>query len=353
MSLTPHERFVGVLLGTAVGDSLGLPAEGLSPECIRRRWKGKWKHRLVLGKGMLSDDTEHTLMVAQALLAQPEDAVAFQRALAWKFRWWLVGLPGGVGKATAKACIKLWAGVPATRSAVTSAGSGPAMRSAILGAFFAGEPERRHKFVMASSRLTHQSWQAETAALAVAEVVALTFEEQCLPAAQKVISALRTLSTEAEWQTLLSQTHASITDGASVSCFVESLGMKKGVSGYSLHVVGVALYACLRHANDFRTTLTTVLDCGGDTDTAGAIAGAVAGAALGKAEIPAEWLRGILEWPRSPEFIERLAERLAAQKNEQQPLGALLYFWPALIPRNVAFIFIVLTHGLRRLFPPY
>ena len=104
----------GVLLGTAVGDALGFPAENLSPTRIRRRWKGQWRMRFVLDRGMISDDTEHTLMVAQALLAHCDDAAAFQRALAWKFRWWFAGLPGGMSLDTAKACLKLWMGVPAS-----------------------------------------------------------------------------------------------------------------------------------------------------------------------------------------------------------------------------------------------
>ncbi|MGC3959652.1 MAG: hypothetical protein QM813_17400 [Verrucomicrobiota bacterium] len=61
-----------------------------SPERIRKRWNGEWRMRFVFGRGMFSDDTEHTLLVAQALLTQPSDAAAFQRALAWKLRgWWL------------------------------------------------------------------------------------------------------------------------------------------------------------------------------------------------------------------------------------------------------------------------
>jgi ADP-ribosyl-[dinitrogen reductase] hydrolase len=107
-------------------------------------------------RGMISDDTEHTLMVSQTLLSHSEDTGAFQRALAWKFRWWLAGLPGGVGLATAKACLRLWIGFPMSRSAVQSAGSGPAMRSAIIGAYFADDPVRRQKFVLASARLTHR-----------------------------------------------------------------------------------------------------------------------------------------------------------------------------------------------------
>src|SRR6185295_5625768 len=89
--------FVGVLLGTAVGDSLGLPAEGMSRQRISARWGGVWRHRFLLGRGMVSYNTEHTLFVSQALHSHPDDPVAFQRCLAWKLRLWLLGLPAGIG----------------------------------------------------------------------------------------------------------------------------------------------------------------------------------------------------------------------------------------------------------------
>jgi len=137
-------------------------------------------------------------MVAQTLLTDPKDASTFQCRLAWKLRWWFLGLPGGVGLATAKACLKLWIGFPPGKNAVHSGGSGPAMRSAILGAYFSGEPDERRELVLASSRLTHRGWQAETAALAVAEAVAQVFACQGQPEASAVISALERISTENE-----------------------------------------------------------------------------------------------------------------------------------------------------------
>ena len=135
-----RKAFVGVLTGTAVGDALGLPAEGMSRQRLQRRWHGQWRHRFLFGRGMVSDDTEHTLFVAQALLAHPNDPVAFQRCLAWKLRLWLLGIPAGIGFATLRAILKLWLGFPPTRSGVHSAGNGPAMRSAIIGAYFFDEP---------------------------------------------------------------------------------------------------------------------------------------------------------------------------------------------------------------------
>ena len=69
-----RDIFHAVLLGTAVGDSLGLPAEGLSARKIAKRWRGQWHQRFAFNKGMISDDTEHTVFVAQCLLAHPRDA---------------------------------------------------------------------------------------------------------------------------------------------------------------------------------------------------------------------------------------------------------------------------------------
>ncbi len=125
------DRLAGILLGTAVGDAVGLPAEGISPARRRRMMPGSWQHRFLFGRGMVSDDTEHALFVAQSLLRHPTNADAFQRRLAWHLRWWFVGLPAGIGLATARACLKLWFGFPPARSGVFSAGNGPAIRQAV------------------------------------------------------------------------------------------------------------------------------------------------------------------------------------------------------------------------------
>lgn len=341
------DRFAGVLLGTAVGDALGLPAEGLSARTIARRWNGVWRHRLVFGRGMVSDDTEHTVMVAQSLLEHPADPAAFQRALGRRMRFWLLALPAGVGLATARAIFKLWIGFPPHRGGVASAGNGPAMRSAILGVFFANDEDRRHRFVNASTRMTHTDPRAFVAALAVAELAAAV----CTGRTDEFsFERLRRLDGGPEWGGIVDSLERARIDGASVSDFAKSLGLEKGVSGYAFHTVPVALYAWWRHRGDYRTTLTSVLGCGGDTDTVGAIAGALAGADLGVAGIPEELVNGIVEWPRSTSWLRRLAIRLAERNQTPTPAGALPVFWPAILPRNIVFLFIVIAHGFGRLF---
>ncbi|HWQ92418.1 MAG TPA: ADP-ribosylglycohydrolase family protein [Clostridia bacterium] len=344
-----HKRFAGVLLGTAIGDALGLPAEGLSRSRIHLRWHGQWRHRFILGRGMWSDDTEHTLFVAQALLSHPNDPAAFQRCLAWKLRFWLLGLPAGIGFATLRSIIKLWLGFSPSRSGVSSAGNGPAMRSAIIGAYFYDEPERRKMFVSACTRLTHTDPRAETAALAVAEAAACAVAHKTAPA--DLLSSLQRLGSDPEWSTICTKLQTAHNVGDSVQTFADSIGPTHGVSGYAYHSVPVALYAWFRHPDSFQDALTSALNCGGDTDTVGAIVGALAGAAATPQNISAEWRNGIVEWPRSVRLLTEMAHRLADQKTQGHVAGSVRYFWPGLVLRNLVFLITVLVHGFRRLLP--
>ena len=344
-----REAFAGVLLGTAVGDALGLPAEGMSRQRIQRRWHGQWRHRFLFGRGMVSDDTEHTLFVAQALLAHPNDPAAFQRCLAWKLRLWLLGIPVGIGFATLRAILKLWLGFPPARSGVHSAGNGPAMRSAIIGAYFFDEPEKRREFVAAATSLTHTDPRALTAAWAVAEAAALAVRKD--EPIDDWLKALPRLSRDDEWRALCRKLSDAFAAGTSVQAFAESLGLRNAVTGYAYHAVPVALCAWMRHRSDFQAAMESALNCGGDTDSVGAIVGALAGTDVGKESIPFEWLSGICEWPRSNRSLEQIAERLARQKGAGRPLGPVRYFWPGLIPRNFIFLVAVLLHGFRRLLP--
>ena len=345
------DRFAGVLLGTAVGDALGLPAEGLSRGRIRRAWRGEWRHRFLFGRGMLSDDTEHALFVAQALLAHPDEAAAFQRCLAWKLRLWLLGAPAGIGLATLKAILRLWVGFSPDRSGVRSAGNGPAMRSAIIGAYFADDAGQRRAFVAAATRLTHTDPKAETAALAVAEAAAWIVKEAESTGA--LLDGLSGLGNDDEWQAICRRLGESLAAGKSVQEFADWLGLQDGVSGYAYHSVPVALYAWMRHPQDFRAALESALDCGGDTDTVGAMVGALAGGQTGPGGIRRDWVDGICDRPRSPELLIRVARRLAQQKLTRQTQGPVAYHWPLLILRSPVFVITVLAHGFRRLWPPY
>lgn len=351
-----RDRYRGLLIGTAVGDALGLPAEGIPRARVRKLFRGPWRHRFVFGRGMLSDDTEHTVFVAQCLLAHPHSAEFFGRRLGVCLKWWLISLPAGVGLATARACIKLCLGFSDRRSGVYSAGNGPAMRIAPVGAFFAGSPEDLKAFTHACTRVTHTDPKAfigaEAIALTAAWIVRENLHEK--PPVEAFCKLLRNISPEDEiWCGMVSKLGDGLTRDVSVDDFAMSLGLEKEITGYIYHTVPMALFAWHKHFGDYRETLRSVLDCGGDTDTTGAIVGALAGLTVGEAGIPPDWINGIKDWPRTMAELGRVADRLAELSGNGVSPGTVGYFWPGLIVRNICFLLIVLFHGFRRLLPPY
>ncbi len=341
----------GVLIGTAVGDALGLPMEGLSARRQRRLFPGPLRHRLLGPWGMISDDTEHTLLLAQALLESPHDSTAFQRSLARRLRWWLGGLPAGVGFATLRAILRLWIGVPPNRSGVMSAGNGAAMRSALLGVYFAEDTAARREFVQASTEITHRDPRASIAALAVAETAA--WMAGSCDDTPTFIGALNGLSDHAGWSTIVDELHAAVDLRLPVSTFAKQVGAIHAVSGYAFQSVPVAIYAALRNRTDFSTALSDAIACDGDTDTVAAITGALVGARVGVSGMPQTWREKIVDYPHTLELLQRIAERLGRQIETRTAIGPADYFWPAVPLRNLVFLGIVLTHGLRRLIPPY
>lgn len=153
--MSRETAIVGCLLGTAVGDAIGLPCEHLSPQRQGKLFPGLDGHRFLFGRGMTSDDTEHTALVAQSLIVSAGDPQAFARDLAWRMRFWLLGLPIVIGLATLRGLLKLWLGFSPESSGVFSAGNGPAMRSALIGVCYGEDMERMRRLVRISTRLTH------------------------------------------------------------------------------------------------------------------------------------------------------------------------------------------------------
>lgn len=348
----------GTLLGMAVGDALGLPREGLSARRAERMFgTDELRHRFFFGYGMVSDDTEHTCMTAQAWLASQGDVPRFRRCLAWRLRWWLLGLPAGIGMGTLKAILKLWIGIPASRSGVRSAGNGPAMRAPILGVCLAATPDVMVEFVRASTRITHNDPRAEQGALAIA--VAAAFAARCggtIDQPDEPIQSIRAVIDDAELLSLLDQVAEHLARNSTAAEFARDLGLERGVTGYIYHTVPIALYCWLRHRGDFRASVEQSIRLGGDTDTVAGIVGALAGATVGSKGIPQDWLDGIIEWPCSIAWMRQLAERLN-QQAKQQGTGETVrprpHNWPGHFLRNLFFAAVVLVHGFRRLLPPY
>lgn len=349
------DNVVGCILGTAVGDALGLPYEALSARRGRKLFGSPERHHFVFGHGMISDDTEHTCLVAQALLASGDDPDRFEESLAEALRYWLLGFPAGIGFATLRAILKLWVGFPPEKSGVFSAGNGPSMRSALLGLLYGDHPETMREFVRRSSRLTHSDPKAYFGALTVACATHLSASREEVRSDEFLQWVRECLVGEAaqEFLSHLERACESATRREPVSRFAEALGCPKGITGYTYHTVPCVIQTWLRFPTDFRSAMVEIIGAGGDTDTTGAILGGIVGARVGKVGIPEAWLSGILEWPYGVVWMERLGDALARMETDGEPVSRPRLSIPGLLLRNVFFWGVVWAHILRRMLPPY
>ena len=350
-----RDAIVGCILGTAVGDALGLPYEGLSPRRASRVFKERGRHHFLFGRGMVSDDTEHTCLVAEAVLEAQGNPQVFAQRFAWSLRWWLLGIPAGVGLATLRACLRLWMGVPPHLSGVFSAGNGPAMRSALLGVAYGDNPTVLCEMVGISTRITHVDSKALSGALTVAIAAHASSSGASIPPGDfaGLIHARLDGCCAEEFLQLVDGACLSAGRGEPLSRFAESIGCGNGISGYMLHTVPCVVQTWLRHRTDYRAGLEEVLAAGGDTDTTAAILGGITGAGVGKDGIPPEWLSNIVEWPRSTTWMETLGDALARSLAGETAVRVPPLFVPGILARNAFFTAVVLAHALRRLAPPY
>jgi len=315
------------------------------------------RQTLVARRGMCSDDTEHTVMVAQAYLFSDGDVNRFARDFARRMRWWLLRIPAGVGLATLRACLKLWVGFPPHRSGVHSAGNGPAMRSALLGVV-ANSEDDLCKLVDASSRITHTDERALQGAQIIAH--AARWARKGRDEADDV-QALRTrLLAIAEDEQLhgnMAAVFDGIAEGNAPAEIADTLGLTAGVSGFINHTVPMSVGCWLTYRGSgpdaFRRVVESAVELGGDSDTVAAIAGALAGAELGPEAIPSDWIDGLCEWPMTVGWMTRLSKAMAEMGSGKGYTKPPRLNGFALLLRNIVFAGIVLTHGFRRLLPPY
>jgi len=319
-----RHRLEGCLLGTAVGDALGLPCEGLAPAIVARRFQPLDRFRLIGRTGFVSDDTEQSALVLEALCGpggDDDDVVVrrFRRGL----RAWFWRLPFGVGLATVRAALRLTIGL--RRSGVASAGNGAAMRSAVLGVAIA-DPDRRARLARRLAEVTHTDPRAVAAAVFVAAVAA--GDAHAVDAVD--VPALKAALLVADD---LADAHADVDVAAATI----------GTSGFVLHSVPFAWF-CLRR---FGVSFEAVRQCiagGGDADTNAAIVGGWVGA-LRPEETPAALVARLAGGPAGPAHLRALAAAVVAGAPAPRA------WWILGLLRNLALYPVVLAHGFRRLLP--
>jgi ADP-ribosylglycohydrolase len=303
---TDEGRFYGVLLGTAVGDALGLAYEGMSADAIARV--------TLKALGFVSDDTEQSALVAECLARHPTDPVrAFRRALLG----WFLRMPWGIGLGTLRACVRIALGF--RRSGVASAGNGAAMRAAIVGAWLPRDGVARHELVDAFSRVTHVDPRAVAGARFVADLVAACIASPTRDRAELVRIA------------------AAGVDDASIAA---AIAAPVGNTGFIVDTIGILVWCFVRHGDDPKRAIECAIRAGGDTDTHAAIVGACMGALHGAGALPAVRL------PEGGLGGTTHLRTLASALRARTPLRAPTYSWIGALVRNFVSFPIVLAYAL-------
>lgn len=345
-----RDRLRGVLLGTAIGDALGLPFEGMSAAAIARRAAPLDRYRLFGARGFVSDDTEQSALVAQSLARHPRARAECVRALERSLLGWFARLPWGIGWGTLRACVRI--ALRMNRTGVASAGNGAAMRSAIVGAFFFDDPATRRSFADAFARVTHVDARAVEGARFVAELAAHAVRASADDDRDGLVATARGAVEEPSLGRAIDDARALARDGASVDIAVRTLGS----SGFVVHSVAIAAYAFARFGDDPSRAIANVIRAGGDTDTNAAIVGSWVGALHGERGLPARLVADLHDRDpfagagrtlAGPSHLRALADDLARARSVGEAASARAEFaWPSALLRNALLYPIVLAHGL-------
>ncbi|MBI2194951.1 MAG: ADP-ribosylglycohydrolase family protein [Planctomycetes bacterium] len=375
-----REKSAGTLVGMAVGDALGAPAEGKTRDEIRSEFGclDRFRESFDLAQfaesskdmeprlresqilrwrpaGVYTDDTQQALVICDCLLKDREllgDQVAelMCRLAEPQGRDLRFGLFRGAGKSFRDSIRALQDGVDWRHCGQDSASNGAAMRVAPLGIYLRGDLDRLKQSTIDQSILTHRDAMAIAAAQSVAHAVALLISIRSLSDPRAFLGEL--LQHVRAGETLAAQQEPGIVthieegehgfsdalarvpdfldlpmeDGiARIGEYAEAKSQRPGIGGtggYVLASVVSALYIFLKNLGSYERAVLAAVNQGGDTDTIGALVGAMAGTLHGYYAIPVRWATGLKNLGQ----IRQRAEALAGDSgwtDNLRPLAAM------------------------------
>ncbi|WP_295587839.1 ADP-ribosyl-[dinitrogen reductase] hydrolase [uncultured Lamprocystis sp.] len=266
-------RAVGAYVGMAVGDALGATVEFLTPREIHEQFGihqdmrgGGW---LRLRKGQVTDDTEMSLALGAAILAEGRVEAG---AVAAAFSEWMRGKPVDIGH-TVRRGISQYRLTGATQMPENDydAGNGACMRSLPIALCTLGaESSLVAQANRIQSHTTHHS--------AVGDAGTLT-----------VIRMVQAALLGGEMGHLKGLAEALVAEQPLYRYDRRRMENPGGFLVETLKAVFQALFA----TDNFEGALIEVVNRGGDADTTGAILGMIAGALYGYDAIPRRWLTAL------------------------------------------------------------
>jgi len=281
------DKFSGTLLGTAVGDMMGAPYEGMSSTQIWERF-GDVQTPLV---PIVTDDTEMSMAVARSLCRKkridPED-------ISMEFLAWYDSGPTTIGRTTYLALQMLKEGVPWHESGKRALrilgreaeGNGSVMRTAPIGLFGQAGEEVMVQTAADVSRITHASPVCVNSAVGLTLTISYVLQDELYDALERAQARMVRI------------------DGKVADAMARGLNDVDMTNDCMALRTVHAAFRSVSKASNFHEAVVGAVSLGGDTDTFAAVTGALAGAAWGRSNIPLEWLNTL---DRSPVDVRAVA----------------------------------------------
>lgn len=301
------------LLGLAVGDAIGVPAEFKSRTYFVEHpvtgLTGYGTHNVP--PGTFSDDGSLALCLADALKHDFNLQRIANNFVAWRHNdfWAARGQVFDIGLSTADAIERLRRGTPpelAGGFAESENGNGSLMRILPLLFYTYNKPVTdRFTITRFVSSITHGHIRSVIACFYYLEYARLLLQGQDKFTAyqaikQPVAAHLRSIAVAPYEISLFGRL---LEDDVYK---LREADIKS--SGYVLHTLEAAMW-CLLTTDNYSDAVLKAVNLGEDTDTTGAVTGGLAGLLYGAGNIPADWLEALAR----RDDIENLAERMVAK----------------------------------------
>ncbi|CAN5472697.1 ADP-ribosylglycohydrolase family protein [soil metagenome] len=302
--IASEDRFLGCLLGLAIGDAVGTTLEFETPGAFQPISDMVGGGPFRLNPGEWTDDTSMALCLATSL-REKQDFDArdqMERYSRWSSQGYLSsnGVCFDIGNTVSAALDRFQIGGQPYSGTTdpSSAGNGSIMRLAPVPMFYGNDAIRAIEFSAQSSKTTHG---ARSCVDACRYLGALIWGALNGIAKDDLLAAYYA-PTGVHWDTeLLCSEIAEIASGS----FKEKQPPEIRGTGYVVRSLEAALWAFFR-SDDFRTGCLLAVNLGDDADTTGAVYGQLAGAYYGRKGIPEAWLNRLAKGL----FIEELAGSL-------------------------------------------
>ena len=300
-------KFLGALVGTAVGDALGMPVEGYDPKQIQLKY-GKIREMLSgkLPAGSYTDDTEMMIGVAESLIENRGfngEHMAktfiknFDSSRGYGFGVQIVLQLISEGESWEEAAKNLFGGVG-------SYGNGAAMRIAPVSIFYYDNFDELKKTAIKTAKITHTHPLGVEGAVLQAYAIALALNQHPLKNLdiENFLQTLQNFVKSEVYKNKIKKIRLLLSKKTSKWEVIFLLG--NGIEAFNS--VPTAIYSFLANYKSFEDAVTYAVNLGGDTDTLGAMTGAISGAYHGFEAIPKRWLNKL----ENLDYLKSLAEKI-------------------------------------------